>query len=155
MNDGGIQLAAAVGLAIAAAVLVLAALSRRKRKSGPPVDQAAADLNELTGQLDALAKQLDGKVDQALRRLDEALAAVDAKTRQLLSAADAMDGDEQEERAAAGQLRAPTRKMEILRLAGEGLDAVEIARRMKMNVGEVELLLGLLKIGKKQTSNAK
>ncbi|MDY6913871.1 MAG: hypothetical protein SVT52_05390 [Planctomycetota bacterium] len=131
-------------LTVAAIVLVLLlavflANRRTAASSGKTLEAADAvgnDVAELAVELDRLAEEIgrraDARLDELRRLCDEA----DGKIARL------------RELAAVRDTKAPPptgglRRAEILRLNGEGLSPLEIARRVEMDAGEVELILNL------------
>jgi hypothetical protein len=80
----------------------------------------AADLDERTGEMERLLKEADARISE-LRRLSPAA------------------GEGRYEPNGEGDAR----RAEVRRLCGRGLEPVEIARRMQMDVGEVELMINL------------
>jgi len=127
---------------IASGICCLALLAiHRARRS---LEDRAADawhrpqgLEALLARLEGLerraATDIDRRTDEMRRLLDEANDCI-AVLRRLVGRAgpDAATGPEQSRR-----------HMDVLRLAEQGLNAVEIARGLRMHVGEVELVLGL------------
>ena len=107
--------AAALMVAISAVLLALVAL-RRGRDSDEKVHKR---LTELQQQLD----QAENRVAR-LERARDGLA---------------------DDAVGEGRPAAAAKADEIARLAGQGVEAVEIARRMNMDVGEVELMINLQK----------
>jgi hypothetical protein len=99
---------------------------------------ARADLAALLEQMEKVASKVEGKVDGQLQRLHDAVdhARLSIEKLQQLQTP-AMDGGKRPLR-----LRG-TLAQQVDQLAQEGLDAVEIARRAQLDVGEVELLLSL------------
>jgi hypothetical protein len=102
------------------------------------------EVQQLCEQLREVAEQVDRHVDRRLGEL-----------RRLVRQADARIADLQ--RAAAGDAYAPesptppaeadaageSRTARVLAMAGQGLGPVEIARRLRMDVGQVELVVNL------------
>ncbi len=107
--------AAAIMVAISAVLLALVAL-RRGRDSDEKVHKRLAELQQL--------------LDQAENRIARLERARDG------SADDA---------GGQGRPAAAHKADEIASLAGQGVEAVEIARRMNIDVGEVELMINLQK----------
>ncbi|MFB3893191.1 MAG: hypothetical protein ACE15C_14335 [Phycisphaerae bacterium] len=139
--------------AAAAVVLGMLTFTRRRAADGrpgrPSGDSAGAggisdDVRELMEQLERLAGQLDAKFDAKLDELRKALAEADVKIAEIRELV------EREYRQDSPQLRGKrTLKIgqalgaEVARLGRTGMDAVEIASRLKIDVGEVELFLSL------------
>ncbi len=155
------ELALVIAAAVlAAAAVVTAVLAGRRKKLAPPAYALAApaatptapadvrasqvcdDIRDLMAQLDRLAQQIDGRVETRLADLQKLLAAADERVTQLRALLE------------APQPATPAIKIreglnnEILRLHREGADSVEIARTMRMDVGEVELILSLQRTGR-------
>jgi hypothetical protein len=136
-------LLAATGFVLAA--LISARRRRLRAEYGRPARGHDAgplnhDIAALTEQLDQFARQVDRRVADRLETLQLLLAEVDAKISELrrLQVANAQE---------AGQVPPPGgpegRVARILRLHEEGLDGIEIARRLGVEIGEVELTLNL------------
>ena len=107
--------------------------------------QAGKDIGELVDHLEKLAGQIDERIDRRLAQVAEQLSRADARIAEMNQQL------RQEQEAARPIIKlSQATGSEISRLGKEGLDAVEIARRMRMNVGEVELILNL-----QQSSRAK
>jgi type II secretory pathway component PulM len=127
--------AAACGAVLAVAAVALVARRRRRQRTDLP--SVRSDVAELAGQLEDYARQIDRQVTERLDRLEALLAAADGKgqeLRRLLEAAKTGDDSRPHPRGADDQ---------VVALAAQGLDSVEIARRLRMDVGEVELMLNL------------
>jgi len=148
-------------------LLIVVYLKNRQGASGlaePAEGDAArihADIRELMAELDALAGRIDKRVENRLAELRRLLDEVDAKVDKAQATLRRLRGQDGSykppcppaidagEPPATGRARpkAPAaispRQQEVLRLKAQGLDAVEIARLVGMNVGEVELVLNL------------
>ena len=131
---------------LAAAAVAVGVLTMRRRASkgaaGPvDADRACKDIRELMEQLDRLAGTVDGKIESRLNEMRQALSEAAARIAELreLAACDTESVSPHKRPIKIGQAAT----MEILRLARSGADPVEIARTMKMDVGEVELVLSL------------
>lgn len=74
--------------------------------------------------------------DRKMRELEDRLA-------ENLKAADRMLLNDESRRSFPDRTICLPLSDEIIRLSGQGLDDIEIARRLDINVGEVELVLGL------------
>ncbi len=140
MNAWDLAPIAAVSL-IATGVVLLAFLLILKRRS-----TARARRGTETAKLDETAKTqeihaLMSELEQLALRIDERIELRMSQLRQLLTEAD--------ERIAQIAEKCPEenvldpRDRYILRLNAQGVDPIEIARRMQMNVGEVELVVNL------------
>lgn len=112
---------------------------------------------------EALADDIWTCADQVVTRLEdlEHLVAVDserriAEIRTLLDQADDRITELRSPDGGPGQSPPPSsepspRHSEVLRLAGRGLDTGEIARRLEMHAGEVDLVLGLHRCAETET----
>lgn len=104
------------------------------RASGAPRssgDDAARVLHELK----EIGREIEGRIDTRIQYLTGLLAEADRAVERLTAAVAAA-----RDRAAGGE---DPRKAEILALAREGSDPGEIAGRLRLPVGEVQLVLGL------------
>ncbi len=140
--------------------------SRSERISGVDPLTTGENVRELIEELDRLAGRIDERIEQRMAQLEGLLANADAKIARVDAEILAANGRAEGTTGIAGSYEAvpapgsslrdapPTPsagsadKMdplyeEILRLSGQGLDPIEIARRVEMNVGEVELVLNL------------
>ena len=106
-------IAAAIMLAASAALLALLVLRR------------------LRNAIELIRRRLD-ELQQSLERAENRIAQLEAARR--------AGGDDP---AGGGRPAAALKADEVSRLASQGLNAVEIARRMNMDVGEVELMINL------------
>ena len=143
-------IAAGVGVTTAVfGLLLLVYLKARRASAAPPHDQAHAAARRLErlaasgAELEELAGRIDQELARRLSELRELLARIDGKLDQLRRLAD---------RPAAGDgadAPAPreSKRQEALRLAERGADPVEIARRLDMDVGEVQLLINIKRHG--------
>lgn len=126
--------------AVAVAVLGRRGAGSSRAAPGSTDSQKPADeIRELMGQLDRLAGQIDRRIDDRQAQLADLLAQADQKLRQLQQALEAAPP------ARRPSIKLADTSVEIMRLRSEGLAPVEIARQMRMNVGEVELVLNLQK----------
>ena len=93
---------------------------------------------ELAGQLEDYARQIDQQVGMRLADLEALLAESDGRQQELRRLVEAAA-------QIAGQRGSNPRGTDdqVSALASQGLDSVEIARRLHMDVGEVELILNL------------
>jgi hypothetical protein len=129
---------AAAGLVAGAILAVLGIrLARRDRKR---TDLAALrnDVADLAGQLEDFARRIDNRVDDRLGRLQTLLAEADKKQQELRHLTEAAGQAGDKPAIAPGGTSG-----QVLVLASQGLDSVEIARRLQMDVGEVELMINL------------
>lgn len=133
---------------LAAAAVVVAAMSFRRGRHADAdrsgdlsrrAQQARKDLADLMGQLELAGQKLESRVDSRLQELRKLLAEAAAKAAELESLTDSLPPHLSKRPIRAGKGRSD----EVLSLCSQGLDAVEIARRTHMDVGEVELLLRL------------
>lgn len=134
-----------------ATILIVIALLRlhlrriHDRRSAPtPADRIAdpaAAATDALARLTGLADEIDARLAAQTDRLERLLARADDKIARLGNGAPA-SGD-------VGRYApvADPRRREIRRLAGQQVDSVEIARRLEMDVGEVELVLNLGRSG--------
>jgi hypothetical protein len=145
-------LAGALVLLNLATILVVAVLLRlhvrrvETRREAPAEDSAFAqaelttlreDVADLVRQLDRLAEDIDARVEDRADKLRGLLTRADERI------ADLQRLSSQSPRPAREPPAAGSPRAEVLHLAGQGLDAVEIARRTNLDVGEVELVLSL------------
>ncbi|MGA2265099.1 MAG: hypothetical protein ABSH10_01545 [Phycisphaerae bacterium] len=131
-------LPAAAGL-VAGVLLAVAGtrLARRGRKR-TNLTALRNDVADLAGQLEDFARRIDGRVDDRLDRLQALLAEADKKQQELRRLTEAAGQPGGKLAGASGGASG-----QVLALASQGLDSVEIARRLKMDVGEVELMINL------------
>ena len=140
MNEWDLAPIAAVSL-ISAGVLLLAVLLILKRRSPgrarhgtdrPKLDETAKaqEIHALMSELEQLALRIDERVELQTSQLRQLLAEADEKIAQI------------SESCSEENVLDP-RDRYILRLNAQGVDPIEIARRMQMNVGEVELVVNL------------
>jgi hypothetical protein len=154
-------------------LLLVAVYVRRRPSATdrpPPHDgdapNAGENVHELMEELDQLAGRIDQRIERRMAELKRLLAEADAEiaraeaniaranvrtgpkppaggSYEAVDAAPSISRNGPAEPLAARDERIDPRYEEILRLSGQGLDAIEIARRVEMNVGEVELVLNL------------
>ena len=146
MTDWQWLLLAALVLLNAAMILVAAVVlrlyARRQGRAGGTAGtsergaQVGRDVEELIDQLDRLAADIDRRLEAREQRLRELLAEADERIAALRRL-------EAGPRSAGAGPPGGQRTEEILRLCRQQLDPVEIARRVGMDVGEVELVLNL------------
>ncbi|MFP4354596.1 MAG: DUF6115 domain-containing protein [Phycisphaerae bacterium] len=134
---------ASASLALGVLLLVLyLLLSRQGRRQSvaeelrPAEKPSRSDVRRMMDELADLAEQIDVRMDSRIQQLQEAIGQADARLRQL------RQSQEPPCRPDYQTVGDPAHG-EILRLDRQGLDAVEIARRMEMDIGEVELVLNL------------
>jgi len=146
---------------VATAMLVLATLLvvvliryRRERQrmtttGGRPahVSEAAWKMQEeaaeLMNRLEGLSHQFDTRMEGRLDELKGMLSEADRKIEQLRRLTEAASAKVDPQQAPAQASPAQQVHGEIRRLNSQGMDAVRIARRLGMDVGEVELVLNL------------
>jgi TolA-binding protein len=140
-----IAVLALAGLAVAAATVAVAAFLVRDRHTcqsdaglADRQVRACDDIQELMDNLERLAGRIDERIDRRLAQLDNQLSQADARIAEINQKL------QQDEESSHPTIRlSQATGSEIARLGKEGLETVEIARRMRMNVGEVELILSL------------
>jgi hypothetical protein len=130
--------AAACGALVTILTVALVARFRRRRVRRRDLPNLRSDVAELAGQLEDYARQIDQQVVQRLDRLEALLAEADGKEAELRRLLEA-----QGKAGADGTPRPRGGDDQVVALAAQGLDSVEIARRLGMEVGEVELMLNL------------
>ncbi len=131
-------------------VLVLLWLFIRKKRCFTPrqslsadqVEQTQRDLLEIKDELEQLVSRIDIQVEQRVRELKKLLARVDGKI-ELLRGMESSAQLMTKEKSGCDQSL-------IIKLSRQGLDSLEIARRMEMTVGEVELIINLQRGSKEQ-----
>ncbi len=128
-----------LGVLLLILYMVLTRQSRQMRKDAIAGADASMrqDVRRLMDELGHLAEQIDLRMDARIQELQEAMGRAE-KTLQRLGSEGISD---------YRPIRDPAHG-EILRLDGQGLDSLEIARRMEMDVGEVELVLNLNRSGR-------
>jgi DNA-binding NarL/FixJ family response regulator len=131
-------LALATAVVIAASVLGVLHVRRKRRAARsasrnlvpPPVQPHEA--------VESLAKMLGEQLQARVGKLQHLLSEVDQRIEELQQlSGDALSASSLARSALERQ------QAEVLRLSGQGLDGVEIARRLELDVGEVELMLNL------------
>jgi hypothetical protein len=141
---GGALIAAGLILLIVYLVLARKRDVMRSLRKGQAANQAAwnRDLRNMLAELQDLALRVDRRLNGRMERLSELIDQADRTIHRL------------EQRCQPGPEalgshghRDPACKR-VLTLAGQGLDPVEIARRMEMDVGEVQLVLQLQETGR-------
>lgn len=139
----------AVLVCIAASVAILCYLLVRRLRRRPPAGSAAQTslgIRRLHTEVDRLRRQLDeirGVLDEDLAARGDALwdACRDADRR--IAELRRLTDSEPDSSKPSSSVGGGRKGQEILRLSRQGLEPVEIARRMKMPVGEVDLVLRL------------
>ncbi len=126
------------------------------------------DIPILMSQLDELAGRIDQRMQERTHRIEQLLIQTDEKIRQLQQLNEQTARVEQRPQAPPQQRYAPTpsapippqsfeptnraprpfstaenKQIQILSLGAQGIDPVEIARRLALDVGEVELVFNL------------
>lgn len=154
---GGCLLAAGAGVLLAVVCFRGRLASRRPGREEISDGLAArADIRSLMGQLERLADGIDQRMSSRLDELKRLLAEADATIAELRSG---LQRPKESDPSASPHIAAqpghspqgaqqPAERLsprdgEVVRLASRGLDTIEIARRMNMNIGEVELILNL------------
>ena len=113
-----------------------------------------ADLGDLVGRLNEVSDGIEQRVKSRVEELRELLSQADAAISRLgregpdLQTGQSDRTDEQPQTDTPAQEipdsdRVAASYREIFHLKAQGLDPIEIARRVQMNVGEVELVLNL------------
>ncbi len=128
------------GLITAGTVLLLILLGAASRTRTKQANRMAERVRQLTEQVDTMAEvqiQLVGRVEQ----LEQPIADTDAWPNNV--GAPAAISPQASSSPNESEHPAIPAHGEIMRLMQQGLDAVEIARRVSMNVGEVELVQNL------------
>ena len=92
-----------------------------------------------------MAHSVDQRVDERLDKLEKLLAEADRKISELNSALQTQPpaGGSENAESSEGIVGGNQPVAAVLRLSREGLDNLEIARRLGMEVGEVELTLNI------------
>jgi methyl-accepting chemotaxis protein len=128
-----------LGVLLLILYMVLTRQSRQMRKDAIAGADASMrqDVRRLMDELGHLAEQIDLRMDARIQELQEAMDRAETTLQRLGSGGKGPD---------YRPIRDPAHG-EILRLDGQGLDSIEIARRMEMDVGEVELVLNLNRSG--------
>jgi len=159
--DGVLLLGSAVALAALLVLILLyvklGRISRlRHRKRTPDESSVRSDIRDMMDQLERLAERIDQQAAWRVSELRQLLVQADSTMEKLRSTMgkpkapadmpeNAVEPVPRQSPIAGLQQAEPInhRRSEILRLKSQGLDAIEIARRMEMNVGEVELIMNL------------
>jgi hypothetical protein len=136
--------AATVVIALGVTRLHLRRAARRRAAVEPDGGGDEADLSgvcdeaaAMIRQLDRLGRDIDTRIAERAEGLRALLAKADHRIAELRRLSDPRPGQ-----AADGAPADPRQRL-ILRLAGHRMDPVEIARRVGVDVGEVELVLSL------------
>lgn len=145
MNPEHVPLVVAGAMFVAAGVLLAVVVVWHRRRlrrlaTGTRTGQATG-ADEPAGTLDQAARRIESRVDAKIAELRRLLADADARIAQLrhLIPPQARPADS----ATPDASPLSRRQEEILRLHSQGMDAVRIARRMEMDIGEVHLVLNL------------
>jgi hypothetical protein len=136
---GGALIAAGLILLVVYLVLIRRRDVMRRLRKGQGEKQAAwnRDVRNMLSELEQLASRIDRRLNQRMEKLTELICEADETIDRLQRRSnDAADPDRPQ-----GAHDPACRQ--VLALAGQGLDAIEIARRMEMDVGEVQLVLQL------------
>ena len=134
--------AASALLAILAAAMALAKARRKRACWRDDADAVSLDARAARGDAAALLRQ----VDELAARADEAITPRMKELRELICQADQAAARLRREMHACGSYMpalSDPRHLKIQELHRQGLTAAEIARRVEMTVGEVELVLNL------------
>ncbi|MFA6135122.1 MAG: hypothetical protein WC869_14000 [Phycisphaerae bacterium] len=137
--------AAGVIMLFAAALLRHRRLARARRAGKPDADRLAHDAAALAEQLDKFANQVEARVDDRLERLQRLLDEADARIAELRR----LTGSSPAPRAAEKPGAAPAGSMslspveQVLNLHDQGLARLDIARRLGMEIAQVDLTLNL------------
>jgi len=131
------------GITFGLGLLVMLGLFLRRRSSSPDEAEVTPLAGEVVGQdvrtlmdeLDRMAGQIDIRLNAGLQKLDESIGIAEEKIAAL--------NDQSRQVEGAYQPVEDPATNEILRMNRQGLDSIEIARRMDMDVGEVELIINL------------
>lgn len=127
-----------VAAVVIAAAVVVAALARRKRLASSPAaeDLPAETVSEEPAQ--AAGEELGLELETRANKLRQLLAEVDQRIEELRRLSS-------QTLSASGLAHSALERQqaEVFRLSRQGLDGVEIARRLELDVGEVELMLNL------------
>ncbi len=144
---------AAGGLVVAGIVLLIVAIRARSRANAAerqPVSTVSIEaFDRLERQVQSLALQLDdlaGQVNMPARDIMKDRKGAPANPAGTDEGQYEPDANELAEQTSPAKLTefGPLHQ-EIIRLGNQGLDPVEIARRVRRNVGEVELILNLFR----------
>lgn len=118
----------AILLSTSIAILVTSVILLRRRS-------CPSDAEEIIARLNAAADQIDRRTQARMRQLQELLNQARVQVREFKGL------DEETPRPLPPDIHA--QEDEIMRLAGLDMSEVEIARRLQLSVGEVELTLNL------------
>lgn len=152
-------------------LLLIALYLKRRSPGGAPAPsrgeqtdkskpaETRQSISELTDELNHLAARIDERIELRLTELKRLLDDADARIADVKARKDEAVTDRGNyrparepglsarenpvDRSVSGSEKTDSRHEEIVRLKGQNIDPVEIARRMEMNVGEVELILNL------------
>ena len=132
----GIAFAAAA--ALAAGLLVARRLMRNRRRGG--WRQQILQMRQALEQLDGASQRIAAQTQQRLAQLESLIAQADRKIAQLrnLSGDGGSEGKYVPQPSGSAQLRT-----EIMRMESLGMDATQIAQKLGIDAGEVELILRL------------
>lgn len=132
-------------LAAGAAVLVVLFLILRKGARSSPIARTAKELSELVRQLERLLVRLEAYRENGQTEAEPATEQTDGPT-------PAPAQDAEKAAPAAGSRPAPPAGLEslsdaVVKLDRQGLDSMDISRRLGVPVGEVDLVLKLRRSG--------
>ncbi len=135
-----IGIAAGVLLACASISLLILVLRKNRAvlRAGRHADAGPGEPGADAARLDQPGWRIDGELPDRLEQMIALLAEADAKIEELRRLVRVAD-----EQCALGGRPDDVTCVEIDRLARQGLDAVEIARRTGLTVGKIELVLHL------------
>ena len=138
-------LAAGVLVAVVILVLVLALAMRRRLSAGASSGRISREAIDLLKRLEQASRKIDAQAKAVSQQLRPLLEEAQEKIAQLQRRMDESDTRE-------GFFPPPLQRQqdEIVRLSQSGMDALDIARRLELTVGEVELMLNLQKSQKVQ-----
>jgi DNA-binding NarL/FixJ family response regulator len=150
----------AAGVILLGIVVVLKNRIARKGHSRKRLRVSEQDMRELVDDLEQLTLQINERIESRLKDLQNLLGEIDDKiTATRTAVADGNElkvGDDSDIRpegssepliphseVTTGDDALDPQQEQILHLKAQGLSTIEIARRMEVNVGEVELVLNL------------
>jgi len=127
----------------------------RHQQQLPDEAYIRSEIQDMMDQLDRLGERIDQQAEVRVAELRRLLTQADSTIAKLRSMAGQLQiSIGQEETASRSPVMPPqspepvgSRTNEVLRLELQGLDAIEIARRTGMTVGEVELIMNLRPAG--------
>lgn len=146
----------ALGFAVLIVFLMLSRILKRRRQQSPGVfegersggldPRAREQLEELIVQMQEVAREQIAKADIKIRMLNQLLADCDQKKKEI----EELLGRSPEPRAAAPATppQRPTNPLheKVWGLQDRGMSSAEICRETGLEIGEVEMILGLRKL---------